>query len=585
MFRRVSPAKALVVVAAVACLLALISAAAVAETSPSTDTTTSTDTTSSTDVTSTTDLTSTTDTVPDETTSTTTSPPTTDVQIPVPVQTPTFADVGSSSPAFQAVGFLSAAGIISGYKDGNFGPSDTLKRGQATKMLVLWQGVPLNSNAPSFPDLDDVYRSYVETASAAGWITGYADGRFKPYSTLSRQQLAIIMVRAMGWEDVAQGLSGAQVDATLSAFVDKAKISEVARPYVAVAASEGLFGGDATGNLKPKDGITRAQFCLVVFRAEVSKRAVIKALRSSCDSPDRTRIVLDLSKAPGSVTASASSDGTLTIDYTDGMQPGQFSQTITGSTQITSVAARQFSYVPRTVRITLDLGRYRTFRVMSLAPSEGKGFRIAVDVFGRTDGPLTDGPPLVFIDPGHGGSDPGATGVSGTKEKDINLAISLLVADNLRKAGLQVMMSRTDDSFPALHDRPLMANAAHANLFVAIHNNAMGAASDADVSGTETYYFGSASAFSPDGKLLAIAIQADLVAAIGSVDRGVKTAGFVVLAETDMTAALVECGFLTNPDEEAKLVTPAYQKTAAQGIAKGILDYLGWSTTIYSSEL
>ena len=74
--------------------------------------------------------------------------------------------------------------------------------------------------------------------------------------------------------------------------------------------------------------------------------------------------------------------------------------------------------------------------------------------------------------------------------------------------------------------------------------------------------------------------------ACGLLDRGITVnvvaPGYI---ETDMTAALVECGFLTNPAEEAKLVTPAYQKSAAQGIAKGILDYLGWSTTVYSSEL
>jgi N-acetylmuramoyl-L-alanine amidase len=58
----------------------------------------------------------------------------------------------------------------------------------------------------------------------------------------------------------------------------------------------------------------------------------------------------------------------------------------------------------------------------------------------------------------------------------------------------------------------------------------------------------------------------------------------VVLAETEMTAALVECGFLTNPAEEAKLLTAAYQQAAAQGIANGIFEYLGWSTTVYSTE-
>jgi N-acetylmuramoyl-L-alanine amidase len=486
-------------------------------------------------------------------------------------------------PAYDAIGFLSEADIISGYEDGSFGPADTLKRGQATKMLVLWQGVTPIADASSFPDLDDVYRPYIETACDEGWITGYPDGRFKPYSTLTRQQMAIIMVRAMGREDVALGLSEDQIAETLSAFGDEPAISDVARAYVATAASEGLFGGDSEGNFKPRDGITRAQFCLVVFRAELAVRSVIQEVRSASDWPDRTRIVLDLSKAPGNVTAYASQDGILTIDYTDGAVAGRLEQAIDGSSEVSSVTALQLSYEPRTVRILLDLGRYRSVRVMSLAPSEDKGYRIAVDVFRRADGPAGDGPPLVCVDPGHGGKDSGAIGVSGTKEKDVNLAIGLYLADNLRRAGLGVIMTRDNDGFPALEDRPVIAETAGASLFVAVHSNACGDGDDG-ANGTETYYWGASPDYSAEGRALAEAIQRNLLAAIGSFNRGTKTANYLVLRETEMAAALVEVGFLTNAVEEAKLVTAAYQQAAAQGIAEGVLEYLKWSTTVYSSE-
>ena len=116
-----------------------------------------------------------------------------------------------------------------------------------------------------------------------------------------------------------------------------------------------------------------------------------------------------------------------------------------------------------------------------------------------------------------------------------------------------------------------------------MHNNA---ASDGDSNGTESFYWGDSTTFSPDGKALAECIQRHLVASIGSLDRGAKTHwnNLVVLAETEMTAALVEVGFLTNAAEEAKLVTAAYQQAAARGIADGVLEYLHWSTTVYSSE-
>ena len=89
---------------------------------------------------------------------------------------------------------------------------------------------------------------------------------------------------------------------------------------------------------------------------------------------------------------------------------------------------------------------------MSLAPSEDKGYRIVVDVFRRVDGPPGDGPPLICVDAGHGGEDSGAIGVTGAKEKDLNLAIGLVLAQNLREAGLSVMMTREDDTYPTLEE-------------------------------------------------------------------------------------------------------------------------------------
>ena len=77
-----------------------------------------------------------------------------------------------------------------------------------------------------------------------------------------------------------------------------------------------------------------------------------------------------------------------------------------------------------------------------------------------------------------------------------------------------------------------------------------------------------------------------ILEALGSLDRGaqIELADWVVLAESEMTAVLVEVGFMTNPAEEARLLTLAYQTAAARAIAGGILEYLDWSTTVYSTE-
>ncbi len=492
-----------------------------------------------------------------------------------------FPDVSTGIPAHDAIEYMTGAQIISGFKDGTFGPEQTLTRGQATKVLVLWQELPLASNGPVFADLDAVYHDYVETAAAKGWITGYSDGAFRSYSTLSRQQMAIIMVRALGWEADAQKLSESKIEQVLGAFSDAIDIATVARPYMTLAVQKGLFGG-SNGCLNPKDGITRAQFCLVVFRAELSLRTVVTQIRSSSNYPDKTRVVIDLSRAPGTVTAAVSPDGKLNIDYTGGAIGGTLSQAI-DSVEVEAVSVCQQTYRPRTVRISVDLARYKNFRVMSLAPSDGYGYRIVVDAFCRADGPDGDGPPLICVDPGHGGSDTGAVGVAGTYEKDVNLAISLFLAQDLRAVGVGVVMTRCDDSFPSLQGRCDIANNAKASLFVAVHNNAAG---DAEAEGTETFYWGTPDKYSAQGQLLADSIQRNLVDAIESYNRGARThwINLAVLAGTDMTAALTEVGFLTNAEEEAKLVTPDYQKTAAQGIADGILEYLKWSTTVYTTE-
>ncbi len=278
-----------------------------------------------------------------------------------------------------------------------------------------------------------------------------------------------------------------------------------------------------------------------------------------------------------------SADGTLTVDYQGGAIAGTLSQTV-GSQEIKSLGARQYAYDPRTVRVTLALARYETFRVFLLPPSEGKGYRIVVDVFRRFDGPLGDGPPLICVDPGHGGSALGAVGVSGTPEKTINLAISLLLAKELERAGLRVIMTRTDDTAVELRARGDIANAARASLFVSVHNNAI---SNPDTSGTETFYEGIDSAYDPESKLLAQAIQAKLITALGSNNRGAKTwygNTLAVLDQSTMTGVLTEVGFMTNAAEEAKLLSPSYQQKAARAIADGILEYLKWSTKVYTTE-
>lgn len=174
----------------------------------------------------------------------------------------------------------------------------------------------------------------------------------------------------------------------------------------------------------------------------------------------------------------------------------------------------------------------------------------------------------IYIDPGHGGNDPGAIGPTGLKEKDINLNIAVNVGQILQKHEVDAVLTRQDDSRIELADRVKIANDNKANYFICIHVNS---ASNPAVTGTETFAFPG----SDSGTKFASAIQKALVDEINLADRGVKHKDFFVLKNTKMPAALVEVAFINNPEEEKLLKDQKFLYKAATGIAKGVLEFLG----------
>jgi len=215
----------------------------------------------------------------------------------------------------------------------------------------------------------------------------------------------------------------------------------------------------------------------------------------------------------------------------------------------------------------------------------------------------------IVIDPGHGGTDPGAIGAQGTMEKDIALDIALRLRDRLRKSGhYRILMTRDADSTLRLNQRVEFANENQADLFVSIHVNAF---PDVRVKTIETYYFGAppdpaaielAKLENTDSQYgmgdfksmikkiahtmkhqesaaLATSIQHSLFHNIHKLEHrmrnfGVKTAPFVVLLGVDAPSVLAEISCITNVDEEMKLNTPAYRAKIASFLEKGVQDYL-----------
>lgn len=220
--------------------------------------------------------------------------------------------------------------------------------------------------------------------------------------------------------------------------------------------------------------------------------------------------------------------------------------------------------------------------------SEGDSTAVLAPLLDPRSAPPVKPPASVVLDPGHGGDDTGAKTSGRLHEKDLNLAIALLIAERLRGTGTAVWMTREKDKELSLPARPRTAERVRADLFVSIHLNS---ATNPAVAGVETYLlpatgFISTLARSRDtdrvpgnrhdaaNQLLAYNVHRALLACTRASDRGVKRARFDVLSLAPCPAILVECGFLSNAREADELSTAEYRGKLADGIAQGIVTYL-----------
>lgn len=219
------------------------------------------------------------------------------------------------------------------------------------------------------------------------------------------------------------------------------------------------------------------------------------------------------------------------------------------------------------------------FRIFTL-PSDSKNNkpnRVVIDIskpVPNVNTTLTAGlnKKVIVLDPGHGGSDPGAIGPGGDQEKTVTFAVAQDLKGLLEKAGATVIMTRQSDvdvfgpnasGADELGARANIANSRKADIFLSIHANSF---SNPSVSGTATYYYPK----STNDALLAQAIQDSYIQATGLQDRGIAQANFYVLKHTDMPASLIELAFISNPNEEKMLMDSQFQLKMAQGICQGM---------------
>ncbi len=178
---------------------------------------------------------------------------------------------------------------------------------------------------------------------------------------------------------------------------------------------------------------------------------------------------------------------------------------------------------------------------------------------------------VIALDAGHGGRDPGAT-VGDVLEKDLNLEIvERLQALVDAETDLVAVPTRTLDIFVSLEDRIRIAEEAGAVIYVSVHVNSY---STDEAYGVETIV-AAERPLDDDSWVLAELIQDGLIDATGARDRGTRSQESY-LQRTEMPAVSAEVGYLTNPDEMAKLVDPVYQQTIAEGILAGIRQFIDW---------
>jgi N-acetylmuramoyl-L-alanine amidase len=245
-------------------------------------------------------------------------------------------------------------------------------------------------------------------------------------------------------------------------------------------------------------------------------------------------------------------------------------------------------------RLVLDLQGARTGKTASAAPAPAKAL------------------PIIVLDPGHGGVETGATGPSGLQEKTLTLDLAMRLKSRLERQGVTVVLTRDDDRVLPLDDRTAIANHNRAILFISIHMNA---SKRKTAVGAETYFLATGAtddeartlaglenkAYEPpdsqasttaksapdhglelilwdlaqngflaESSRLAESVQSELNAATGVRDRGVRQAPFRVLMGATMPAILIEAGFISNPDEEARFKDDAYKDKVVDAIARAV---------------
>jgi len=340
-------------------------------------------------------------------------------------------------------------------------------------------------------------------------------------------------------------------------------------------------------------------------------------------APESTRVVFDLSGPADHKITMLADPFRAVIDISQAVLKDELAQPADSDRFIRRLRSAVHG---RDIRVVLDLKKFARLKSFPLPPNKKYSHRLVLDIFTGVEEQDQYTPPIadavespanvrdviIAIDAGHGGEDPGSIGPSGTYEKNVVLALARRLAERVNRVpGMKAVLIRESDYFISLRNRIIKARQHRADLFVSIHADSF---RDPRVSGSSVYVLSQRGASSEHARWLAerenasdliggvsledkdemlasvlldlsqtasleasIDVAEKVLAGMGRIGKlrksSVESAGFAVLKSPDIPSLLIEAAYLSNPNEEQKLLNAAYQEKLAGAILDGMVSY------------
>lgn len=518
-----------------------------------------------------------------------------------------FSDVTAKDEYYEHVNYIAGKGIIQGYTENGknlYKPANSISRYQIAKMLVVaTNNENYNAGNITFKDVasgSDEHK-YLSKAVSLGYFKQNADGSIKPHEYVKRAEMGYALAVAFNLSEKVTADKPLQLK-DIQGHPDVDKLNGL---YYA-----GVTQG-SNGNFLPNSLLTRSQFAMFLARAmdtkfklpvkqpgEIAGTFFVKVNTTGGD----TLNVRSLPSMDGTVIHKLNSGAIVEVlerhgewlrilvggktgyiysSYTievgtekppvEPEKPAPTAKTI-GKVTVNNLNVRASASNSAAVLTTLKTGQtvdvlsingyWANIRVNSTTGYVHKSYLKLVNTTGN---PLAGR--VIVLDAGHGGYDPG-TSANKLTEKSITLKVVNLVEAKLKRAGANVKMTRSTDTYVSLQNRTAFSQNNYAETFVSIHVNS----ATPTAKGTEVFY-SAANMNAAESKSLAAYIQNNIVKQANMVDRKVKESGFYVIKNNNVAAVLVELGFISNKDDFAKLSSDKYLEIYAEAVYQGLVQY------------